>query len=169
MPPQQLSADRIVIAALGIVDREGWDALSMRRLAQELDVWPMAMYRHFRDKDELTDAVVAAAAARVELPDDEEWRPRLRALLLEARAALGDVERNHSGRALETDAGRRLTGAGHGALHEAGFGAGEADRVWRALFGYAVSYPGFAGDAPDQFEFGLDRLLDGVLATNLTT
>ena len=46
----RLSRERIVEAALGIVEREGLGALSMRRLAQELDVWPMSVYRYFRDK-----------------------------------------------------------------------------------------------------------------------
>jgi AcrR family transcriptional regulator len=137
----------------------------MRRLAQDLDVWPMAVYRYFRDKDELIDAVVAAAADRVELPDDDDWRDRLRGLVLEARAALGTVEREHGRRALDTAAGKRLTAAAHAALAEGGFDRRAGDRVWRALLGYAIGYPGFAGDRRDQFEFGLDALLDGVLVS----
>jgi AcrR family transcriptional regulator len=160
---QQLSPERIVAAALAIVDAHGWDAFSMRKLAEELDVWPMAVYRYFRDKDELVDAVVAAAAGRVELPDDVDWRARLKALLVEARTALGTIDRDRSHRALDTAAGRRLTAAAHAALAEAGFDRRAADRAWRALLGYAIGYPGFAGDRRDQFEFGLDGLLDGVL------
>jgi AcrR family transcriptional regulator len=163
--PQQLSSARIVAAALAIVDEDGWEALSMRRLAERLDVWPMAVYRYFHDKDELTDAVVAAAAERVRLPDDDDWLARLRGLLLEARAALGEVDREHARPALGTEAGTRLTVAALAALAEGCFDADRADRMWRALFGYAVGYPGLDGDDPDQFEFGLDRLLDGVLNT----
>jgi AcrR family transcriptional regulator len=163
-PTPGLSSERIVAAALAIVDEHGWDGFSMRRLAQELDVWPMAVYRYFRDKDELADAVVAAAAGRVELPDDVDWRDRLRALLVEARLALGGIDHDRAGRALETSAGRRLTAAAHAALAEGGFDKRPADRAWRALFGFAIGYPGFVGDRRDQFAFGLDRLLDGVLA-----
>jgi AcrR family transcriptional regulator len=163
--PSGLSEERIVTAALAIVDEHGWDGFSMRRLAQELDVWPMAVYRYFHDKDELVDAVVAAAADRVELPDDDDWRARLRALLLDARAALGSVDRERGQRALDTAAGKRLTAAAQAALAEGGFDRRTGDRVWRALFGYAIGYPGFAGDRRDQFEFGLDGLLDGLLVS----
>jgi AcrR family transcriptional regulator len=163
--PPGLSEERIVAAALAIVDEHGWEAFSMRRLAQELDVWPMAVYRYFRDKDELIDAVVGAAAERVELPTEDDWRERLRALLIEARAALGDLDRDRAARALDTPAAKRLSAAAHGALAEGGFDRRTGDRMWRALFGYAIGYPGFAGDRRDQFEFGLDGLLDGVLVT----
>src|SRR3954466_1280852 len=72
-----LSRERIIDAAVGLLEEDGWDALSMRRLAQELDVWPMAVYRYFRDKDELVDALVDHAAARMELPGAEgHWRAR---------------------------------------------------------------------------------------------
>ena len=85
----RLSRDRIVEAALGLVEREGWDALSMRRLAQELDVWPMAVYRYFQDKDALVEGLVDAAAESVELPGRRgSWRTRMRALLHGARDAL---------------------------------------------------------------------------------
>ena len=63
-----LSRELITNTAVDVVRREGLAALSMRRLAQELDVWPMSMYRHFRDKEELLDAVAAAGAEDVELP-----------------------------------------------------------------------------------------------------
>jgi AcrR family transcriptional regulator len=162
---QSLSEERIVAAALAIIDEHGWDGFSMRRLAQALDVWPMAVYRYYRDKDELIDAVVAAAADRVELPDDDDWHGRLRALLIEARAALGSVDRERAHRALESGAGERLSTAARAALGEAGFDRRTADRVWRALFGYAIGYPGFAGDRRDQFEFGLDALLEGLLVS----
>ncbi len=59
----RLSRERILDAALELVVDDGWNGLSMRRLAQELDVWPMAVYRYFRDKDELLDAVVEQLAA----------------------------------------------------------------------------------------------------------
>src|SRR3954451_8011577 len=56
---QQLSRERILGAAAELAGRDGLESLSMRRLAQELDVWPMSVYRYFRDKDELVDAVAA--------------------------------------------------------------------------------------------------------------
>jgi AcrR family transcriptional regulator len=63
-----LSREPIVAAALALVERDGWEALSMRRLAVELDVWPMAIYRHFSDKEDLLAAVSDAAAAEIASP-----------------------------------------------------------------------------------------------------
>src|SRR5438067_6768492 len=77
-----LSRERILEAAAELAGRDGLDALSMRRLAQELDVWPMSVYRYFRDKDELLDAVVGRAAERVSLPGESgSWKEQLRDLL----------------------------------------------------------------------------------------
>lgn len=71
----------MVKAAEAVIAREGIDALTMRRLAQELESSPMAVYRHVRDKDELLMLLLDRRAADVphpELPDD----PRGRLLVL---------------------------------------------------------------------------------------
>src|SRR3954447_784796 len=60
--PSGLSRVRILEAALGIAEHEGIESLSMRRLALELDVWPMSVYRYFQDKDALLDAMAADVA-----------------------------------------------------------------------------------------------------------
>jgi AcrR family transcriptional regulator len=157
----KLSRDRIVEAALALVEREGWDALSMRRLAQELDVWPMAVYRYFQDKDALVEGLVEAAAGSVELPGERgPWRKRLKKLLHGAREAL----RLPSGE-LALAAGRsdeRLAAAGRALLEEAGLRGAEAASAWRALFGYAVGFPALDGDGRRDFDYGLERLLDGI-------
>src|ERR687896_123729 len=104
----KLSEERIVEAALALVEREGWDGLSMRRLAQELDVWPMAVYRYFRDKDELLDAMLGAAADGVTIPPARgPWRKQMSDLLREVRRTLG----THSS-ALGLPVGRVLLSAG---------------------------------------------------------
>src|SRR4051812_21571045 len=86
----RLSRERIVEAALAVVARDGLEALSMRRLAQELDVWPMSVYRYFRDKEELLDAVVDGATDDV-VPASMggTWRDQIGDLLSQARTALG--------------------------------------------------------------------------------
>jgi AcrR family transcriptional regulator len=156
-----LSRNRIVEAALAVVEREGWDALSMRRLAQELDVWPMAVYRYFQDKEALIEGLADAAAERVELPTGRgSWRTRMRSLLTSARAAL----RRPSGApgAAARASGERLSDAGLELLAEAGLSGREAARAWRALFGYAVGFPDLDGAARADFDYGLERLLDGI-------
>jgi AcrR family transcriptional regulator len=51
--PPRLSRDAVADAAEAIIEREGVDALTMRRLARELDSSTMAVYRHVRDRDDL--------------------------------------------------------------------------------------------------------------------
>jgi TetR/AcrR family transcriptional regulator, tetracycline repressor protein len=89
-PKSALSREVFVEAALAIVDSEGLEALSMRRLGAELDVDPMAAYRHFPNKDALLDGVVEAVVAEVDLSVDapSPWREQIAALARAYRAAL---------------------------------------------------------------------------------
>jgi AcrR family transcriptional regulator len=66
--PARLSRDALVDAAEAIVSSEGIDALTMRRLAEELGSSPMSLYRHVRDKDELLLLLIERRAAELELP-----------------------------------------------------------------------------------------------------
>src|SRR3954451_549632 len=84
---EPLTRERILAAALDLARREGPGALSMRRIAQELDVWPMSLYRHFRDKDELLDALAGEAALDIAAPNGDSWREDMAALLAQARDA----------------------------------------------------------------------------------
>ena len=164
----QLSPERILDAALEVVEGEGLDALSMRRLAEELDVWPMAVYRYFRDKEELLEAIVDAAAGEVPAPDGSgSWREEIGELLAGARSAL----RRYTGtgipveRVLLTSSGLRMSEAGVGILAHAGLEPDEAARAWRALFAYAVGAPPLTHTGSDDaIEYGLERLLDGLEA-----
>ena len=172
----KLSRERILDAALAVVDAEGWDALSMRRLAQELDVWPMAVYRHFRDKEELLAAVAATAADRIPAADDGGgWEERLAALL---RAIAGTpAARGRGG----LPGGARLTGEALTILIEAGLPPAGAVVAWRTAFAYAAGFdPGPPPPAafaeledvppravaelarPAEFEAGLSVVLAGI-------
>jgi AcrR family transcriptional regulator len=55
-----VTVDDVVAAAIDIVDREGVDALTIRRVAEACGLSPMGLYRHVRDKDDLLDRVVDA-------------------------------------------------------------------------------------------------------------
>ncbi|THG31811.1 TetR/AcrR family transcriptional regulator C-terminal domain-containing protein [Naasia lichenicola] len=73
-----LSAQTIVAAGLLVADGEGIAALSMRRVATELDTAPMSLYRHVRDKDQLLLGMMDAAMSEVTLPDPPaSWRDGL--------------------------------------------------------------------------------------------
>ncbi|MGW7469036.1 TetR/AcrR family transcriptional regulator [Streptomyces xantholiticus] len=86
--PGPLSQEAIVTAALRVLDDHGPDQLSMRRLARELSITPMALYHHVRDKHELLLLLLAYKSRsfpRPVLPDE----PRER--LLAAAQLLHDV------------------------------------------------------------------------------
>lgn len=76
-----LNRDVLSATALQILDAHGLAALSMRRLASELGVDPMAAYRHLPNKDALLDAVLDRVLRDVDLPShtDSPWNLRLRA------------------------------------------------------------------------------------------
>ncbi len=56
--PPALTREQVLVAAMEIIDRDGVEALTMRRLGQALDRNPMGIYRHAADKDALLDGVV---------------------------------------------------------------------------------------------------------------
>lgn len=81
-----LTRDEIVAAAIRIVDRDGLDALSMRKLAAELEVGAMTLYYHVEDKTSLYDLILDAVMSEVDLSaDDPHGHPRERVVGL-ARA-----------------------------------------------------------------------------------
>lgn len=88
---EPLSRQRVLAAAVALVDAQGIQALTMRRLADELHVEAMSLYYHLRDKEALLDGVVEtvlgeidAAVACLEASGDD-WRVRLRQRFLAAR------------------------------------------------------------------------------------
>jgi len=84
-----LSRDRVLLAAVALADAAGIDSLSMRQLAQELGVVPMALYKHVANKDELLDGMVDIVVGEVDPPArDTDWRSSVRQRILSARQAL---------------------------------------------------------------------------------
>ena len=101
--------------ALALADAEGIDAVTIRRLATDLGVTPMALYWHFQDKERLLDGVAELVLSQVTLPADDESRPwdeRLRDVLDQLLAALAahpsttDVVKT---RILQSEPGLELT------------------------------------------------------------
>ncbi|SEH02309.1 DNA-binding transcriptional regulator, AcrR family [Nonomuraea solani] len=79
-----LSLEEISSTALRLVDTGGVEALSMRKLAAELDVNPMSLYHHVKNKDALIGIICSTAAQRMTLPPDDgaPWPEQVRALAL---------------------------------------------------------------------------------------
>jgi AcrR family transcriptional regulator len=86
---EPLTKDRILRAAVALADEGGVESLSMRRLAQELGVVPMALYKHVANKDEMLDGMVDVVVGEIDPPlEDAHWKTVMRERILSARRAL---------------------------------------------------------------------------------
>lgn len=203
-PRAKLTQDQVVAAAWRLLDAEGLEALTIRRLAAQLGVAPMTIYRYFADKDSLLDAVLDAGSGDLRLPGGSgSWQERLRALFVALHRALVAhpfVVQLRRRRQLVGPGVLRFTEAALEVLLEAGFSVEDAAKAFRPLyvytFGCAAFNPGeedievsrsrglaviaalpsheypavteaalplaatLGGNEP--FEYGLDRLLDGL-------
>jgi AcrR family transcriptional regulator len=88
-PRGRLSRDRVVGTAIAHADAGGLEALSMRKLADEIGVAPMALYRHVANKDDLIDGMVDVVFGEIELPSaDGDWRTAMRTRAVSVRDVL---------------------------------------------------------------------------------
>jgi AcrR family transcriptional regulator len=88
-PRVPLSRDRVLRAAVALADEGGVDALTMRKLAQELGVVPMALYRHVANKDELLYGMIDVVVGEIDPPaGGTDWKTAIRRRVLSARGAL---------------------------------------------------------------------------------
>ena len=85
-----LSRERILRTAVALADQGGVPAASMRKIAQELGVVPMALYKHVAGKDELLDGMIDVVVGEIDPPsaDEVEWKAAVRQRILSARQAL---------------------------------------------------------------------------------
>ena len=137
-----LTRDRIVEAAIAVVDETGPDALTMRAVAQRLGAGAMSLYRHVSGRDELLDLVVAAMAAEgAATPRTGDWRADLEAIARDVRASL--LKRPHLTVLLTSRSGRGgaelpLLDRTLGVLRAAGFGRRGAVMANHALGNYVA-------------------------------
>jgi len=88
-PRAPLSKQRVLRAAVALADAGGVEALSMRKLAQQLGVVPMALYKHVANKDELLDGMVDVVVGEIDPPlSGTDWKTAIRRRVLSARRAL---------------------------------------------------------------------------------
>ena len=147
----RLDADAIVTAALRLIDAGGLQELTMRRLGGELGADPTAVYRHFRDKDELLLAVCDRLFGGVltSLEPQDDWRSTLRDLAEKA----WDVYQRHphlahllarSPEVLEQH--ERLAEIALGALTTAGLGDSDAAMSYHLMVGYTAGFASVSAD-----------------------
>ncbi|WP_153934844.1 TetR family transcriptional regulator [Aeromicrobium sp. S22] len=128
-----LNRELVVESALRIVDTSGLEALTVRKVADEFGVTPMALYWHFSNKEALLDAVGDAVVAGMGLPDPDLG---LEGYLRDAMTALVDAMREHPHatplvphRLLMVEAGRDLTEMTLRKLVDEGFAIDKAAAV----------------------------------------
>src|ERR1700735_4703171 len=145
-PDGRITRDVVLSAALQLIDRDGVDQLSMRRLARDLGRDPMILYRHAPNKAALLDGVAETIVAQLHVdPADPDWAAQLRTVAREYRAlalAHPHVVPLLVTRPLATPLALRP----HGTLRpledilalltRAGFSGPDALHIYRALFGF---------------------------------
>jgi len=85
----RLSRERVIDAALALADEHGMAQLTIRRVAEALDVKPMSLYHHVPNKEAMIDAMVDRVFGEIELPPaDRPWREAIEVRARSARDAL---------------------------------------------------------------------------------
>ena len=139
-----LSKERVLQAAVALAQREGIEALTMRRLADELGAGAMSLYHYVPNKEELLAAMIDVVFGEIELPPtDLEWRAAMRRRALSTREALnrhrwavGLMESPRTPGA----ASARLHDAVLGCLREAGFSLELTVQAYSVLDAYIYGF-----------------------------
>lgn len=138
---RQLTRKRIVAAAIELIERDGAESVSMRRLATALGCGVMSLYNYVPSRAALLDAVAAEVTSRlaISMPAGAGWEDQLRA---RARA-FRQIAMAHPrcamiiiGRPPATASEMRPLEHVLAALHAAGFGGPEAVRIMRAFVAF---------------------------------
>jgi AcrR family transcriptional regulator len=141
---ESLSRQRVLKAAVEFVDREGLEALSMRKLGAELGVEAMSLYNHVPNKDALLDGMVEVLLREIELPPENlDWEERVR----EAYRAFRRLAHRHPNvfpllvnRPPSTLDGAWLVEEFLRVMRAAGFDALTALHAFRTLSNYTFGY-----------------------------
>jgi AcrR family transcriptional regulator len=143
-------------AAGALADEIGIDSLSMRRLAHEFGVVPMALYKHVANKEDMLDGMVDVVFSEIDLPSrDADWKTALRQRALSARQvllrhrwAIGLLE----SRLEPGDANLRHHDSVLGCLREANFSVETAIHAYSVLdsyiYGFALQEQALPFDRP---------------------
>jgi AcrR family transcriptional regulator len=88
-PRVPLSKERVLRAAVELADRGGTEAVSMRKLGQELSVDAMSLYHHVQNKDDILDGIVDVVVGEIDTsPVGADWKTELRQLVMTARTVM---------------------------------------------------------------------------------
>ena len=166
-----LSRERILRAAIAIADEAGLEALTMRRLGQELGVEAMSLYNHVANKDDVLDGIVDLVLGDIQVPPSgTPWKTAMRERALSAHeillahpwSALQIMSRFNIGLGMT-----RYLDATLGRLREGGFSVEGALDAWHTLdshiYGFTLQELGlpFAPDEAPQVSAEVLGQLDG--------
>ncbi len=202
-----VSKERVLATAVALADQGGLESLSMRKVAHELGVVPMALYKHVANKEEMLDGMVDIVFSEIEMPSWRDgWRTAMRRRAISVRQVLSRhpwATALMESRVRPGPANLRHHDLVMGSLREVGFS------VWMALhafntvnsyiYGFALQETSMPFGTPeelaevaevmlqglpadeypylrevvtdsmvsgfeyaDEFEFGLDLILDGI-------
>ena len=146
----KLSRDLVLTAALALVDAEGLDALTMRRLGQELGRDPMSLYRYAANRAALLDGVTELVLKELSIfPDRPDWQAQLRQIAHDLRLLAlrhPNVVPLLVTRPLSTPLGLRPLGTLRpleqilSLLIDAGFAPADALHIYRAYYGFLYGH-----------------------------
>ncbi|MFD6166863.1 TetR/AcrR family transcriptional regulator C-terminal domain-containing protein [Oerskovia sp. NPDC060287] len=185
---ERLDRERVVRAALALLDEVGLDGLTLRRLAQDLGVKAPALYWHFAGKRDLLDEMaatmlrdlVAGAAWDEAVAAGSPWQDcvresatNLREMLLSHR----DGARVFGGTFVTDESLRGAVEVPMGILTTAGFGPDDAARAWGTLLAFVLGFvaeeqavdrreldPSQTAAFEERFGFGVDVIVAGLAA-----
>ena len=158
-PRAPLSEERVLRTAVALADRHGLDWLSMRKLADELDVAAMTLYYYVPNKERLIDGMVDIVFSEIEPPSLElDWKTAMRRRAVSTRDALnrhrwavGHME----GRTNHGPANLRLHDAVLGCLRAAGFSIEATVHAYSVqdayIYGFALQETDMSSETPDDF------------------
>jgi AcrR family transcriptional regulator len=143
---EPLTREKLFERALAIVDEEGLEALTMRRLAADVGVKAPSLYNHVSGKSELIEGALACMRAEMRLPDPapEDWRELMEVVFLAYRRVLAAHPN------MMPLAGRRLEGDGDSGLAfltEQGFSRDVAVELWQSLAAVVLGFSMFGSGA----------------------
>jgi AcrR family transcriptional regulator len=154
-----LSKERVLQTAVTLADRHGIASLSMRKLADELQVAAMSLYYYVPNKVELIDGMIDIVFGEIEPPSlDLEWKEAMRRRAVSTREALnrhrwavGHME----GRTSHGPANLRLHNAVLGCLRAAGFSIEMTVHAYSVqdayIYGFALQETDMSSETPDDF------------------
>ena len=158
-PRTQLSRERVLETAVAFADDHGLEALSMRKLADELGAGAMSLYHYVPNKVDLIDGMVEIVFGEIEPPSLElDWRTAMRRRAVSTREALnrhrwavGQME----GRTTHGPANLSLHNAVLGCLRAAGFSIEMTVHAYSVqdsyIYGFALQETDMSSETPDDF------------------